>query len=425
MSLDLKALEQQHQTFIGAKLNLDLTRGKPSSKQLDLSNALLTSIDVNVASGNNPEGTDLRNYGGVSGLSTSKEWFAELIGVPATEATDKVFVGSNSSLSLMHFCMWLAYYRGIRSANTGWQQEALATGGSIKMLCPSPGYDRHFSICEELGIEMIPVPLTGAGPDMNIAKKLISDDPLIKGIWCVPRFSNPTGEIYSDEVVNEIAQLGKIAGDNFLVFWDNAYAVHTFKDGVKELANILTLAKVADCEDSILHFASTSKITFAGAGIAAVASSKENIQAFSKHFSFRSIGPDKVNQFRHMQLLPDKQALVVHMQKHAELLKPKFDRVDEVLNAQLGNNKLGTWTKPDGGYFVSFNAQPGQAKSIIALAAEAGVKLTPAGSVFPYKNDPEDSNIRLAPSFPEMEELEKALQIFCNCVKLSAARKTG
>lgn len=422
MSADLQSLEQLHQSFIDARLNLDITRGKPSSEQLDLSNELLNAISVDTVRDSNDQNVDLRNYGVVSGLLKSKQWFADLLDIPTEDAGKKVFVGGNSSLSLMHFSLWLAYFQGIKANDKSWQQEAIESGGKIKMICPVPGYDRHFSLCEELGIEMLPVPMTESGPDMEAVKQIVSNDPLVKGIWCVPRFSNPTGEVYSDETVDDIATLGKIAGDNFLVFWDNAYSVHVLADEASELSNIFPPAIEAGCEDNILEFASTSKITFAGAGVAALASSSANIAGFTRHFGFQSIGPDKINQLRHLEFLPDMAALNQHMQKHAKLLKSKFDLVESILETEFGNSDLYHWTKPEGGYFVSFDTPPGLATKVITLAAEAGVKLTPAGSTFPKQNDPEDKNIRLAPSYPEIDELEQAMRVFCNCVKLCTAR---
>ncbi len=425
MQPNLEALEKQHQAYIDARVNLDLTRGKPSAEQLKLSDALLDTIDADVASGNNSEKTDLRNYGGVSGLKESKTWFANLCGIPKEDAIENIFVGGNSSLSLMHFSLWLAYFLGIKPEDKSWQQEAIEQGEKIKMLCPVPGYDRHFSLCEEIGIEMIPVRLTGEGPDMDQVRGIVKNDPLVKGIWCVPRFSNPTGEVYSEDTVAEIAKLASIAGDNFLVFWDNAYSVHTLSGDASPIADIFAAANTANCENNILQFASTSKITYAGSGIAALASSADNIAAFEKHFGFSSIGPDKINQLRHLLFLPTAEALESHMEKHAELLKPKFDLVDDILEEELGKTGLGIWTKPQGGYFISFDSQRGQAQEIVALAAEAGVKLTPAGSAFPYKNDPENKNIRLAPSFPKIEELKQAMMIFSNCVKLAHARENS
>jgi len=425
MALDLPALEQQHADFIKAGLKLDLTRGKPSFEQLDLSNALLESIDASLVSKNNDDGVDLRNYGGVNGLKQSKVWFADILGLPTAQSENNIFVGGNSSLSLMHFSLWLAFFIGFRDNTASWQQEAQEKNSRVKMLCPVPGYDRHFALCEQLGIEMIPVALTGSGPDIDQVQQLVSQDPMIKGIWCVPRFSNPTGEVYSEATVTAIAQLGKIAGNNFLVFWDNAYAVHVIENDAPVLSNIAEKAAQAGCEDSILQFASSSKMTFAGAGLAALASSQNNIQAFNKHFGLQSIGPDKINQLRHTQFLPSIEAIHQHMAQHAAILKPKFDTVDQILKQELGqDNNLGKWTKPTGGYFFSFDSQQGLAKTIIDLAAEAGVKLTPAGATFPYGRDPNDCNIRLAPSYPNLEELTLAMKVFCNCVKLATTKAT-
>ena len=412
-------LHAQHQKFIADGLSLDLTRGKPSSKQLDLSNALLA---------NSPEdfldsAIDLRNYGVLDGLPKAKQLFGTLLGVDEETAEQRVFIGGNSSLSLMHYTLWFAHHLGLQAEQQAWHKESNASGGNIKMLCPCPGYDRHFSVCEQLGIEMIPVPLTGVGPDMDIVETLIKADPNIKGIWCVPRFSNPTGEVYSAATVARLAELPKHTGKNFYVLWDNAYSLHAFTDQAPSLASIEHAAEAAGTLDQIIQFGSTSKMTFAGAGIGYMASSKQTIAAFRKHFAMASIGSDKLNQQRHINFLGDLASTKDHMALHAEIMAPKFEAVAKTLHDHLDGSDVGVWSNPQGGYFVSFDTRPGLAKKVVALAAEAGVKLTPAGATFPNGYDPEDKNIRLAPSFPEIGEVNKAMQVFVNCVKLASVEQ--
>lgn len=421
---NLKDLRAAHQNFIDKGLKLDLTRGKPSSKQLDLSNALLQSVSTTEISQFGTERTDLRNYGILSGLQQAQHWFSQILDLQSTQHHD-LFVGGNSSLSLMQFSLWLAYFFGLKKGDQSWQAESNETGKKVKMLCPVPGYDRHFSLCEHVGIEMINVPLTGSGPDMEQVEQLVKSDPMIKGIWCVPRFSNPTGEVYDVESVKRIASLATLAGKNFYVFWDNAYAVHALDTNASKLPSIARYAESANTQDSILQFASTSKITYAGAGMSAIASSATNIAGFVKHFGFSSIGPDKVNQYRHIKLLPDLAAVEAHMQEHAALIKPKFELVDTFLKTHLTPGEHGNWNCPAGGYFISFDTQPGLAERVIGLAREAGVKLTPAGSTFPYKKDPQDSNIRLAPTYPSIDELKQAMEVFVNCVKLATSEATA
>ena len=311
-----------------------------------------------------------------------------------------------------------AHLFGVRGAESAWIRE-----GNVKFLCPVPGYDRHFGICEELGIEMIPVAMDENGPVMDEVEAKVKADPSIKGIWCVPRFSNPTGIVYSADVVGRMAQLGKIAGANFRVMWDNAYAVHALTADAPQLANLMDAARKHGSEDSIVIFGSTSKVTFAGSGLAFMGSSEENLKFFKKHLGMCTIGPDKVNQLRHVKFFGDYDGLLSHMSQHADLLKPRFEAVLQHLNDGFADSDLGTWTVPQGGYFVSFDARPGLAREIIRLAAEAGVKLTPAGATFPYGKDPEDKNIRLAPSFPSLDDINKTMEVFVVCVKLASIRK--
>ena len=394
------------------QLNLDLTRGKPSSQQLDLSNCLDGILDGDYRSLN---GTDTRNYGGLEGIEEARQLGADLLGV----SLDEIIAGGNSSLTMMRQAMTFAYLFGPEGPGSAWQNE-----GPIKCLCPSPGYDRHFTICEDLGIEMIPVRMTSEGPDMDQVEELIRNDRNIKGIWCVPRFSNPTGIVYSDDVVDRIAQLGKLGSSNFRIFWDNAYVVHELSDNAPKLANIMQLCQKYGTQSTILQFASTSKITFAGAGIAFMAASGANLNEFKKRLGASLIGPDKVNQLRHMRFLPNLDALKSHMVKHAELLRPRFEAVLEHLQTAFADNDLVEWDIPEGGYFVAVNTRPGLAKEVVRLAADIGVKLTPAGATFPYGNDPQNNNIRLAPSFPSLQDINTAMDIFVTCVKLASVRQS-
>ena len=416
----LAELEQQHKQFIDKNVQLDLTRGKPSTAQLDLSNALNSILGDNTS---DDDGTDLRNYGVLAGIPAAKQLFGSILGVSSSDTASRVFVGGNSSLSLMHYSLWFTYHLGLQAGAISWRDEEQASGATTKILCPCPGYDRHFSLCAQLGIEMIPVALTGNGPDMDQVEALVKADPSIKGIWCVPRFSNPTGEVYNDETVSRLAALGKIAGDNFLVLWDNAYAVHSLSDASPALANIDEKAKALGTLDSVLQFGSTSKITFAGAGIGYMASSEANIKGFTTHFGMASIGSDKLNQMRHVRFLKDSAGIAAHMAQHADIIAAKFGAVADSLEAHIANTGMGEWSNPEGGYFVSFNTKPGLAKAVVALAAEAGVKLTPAGATFPNGNDPLDNNIRIAPTYPELIDVENAMAVFVNCVKLATVKQ--
>ncbi|MGB5324878.1 MAG: aminotransferase class I/II-fold pyridoxal phosphate-dependent enzyme [Pseudomonadales bacterium] len=402
----------RHHQFTASALSLDLTRGKPSTAQLDLSNALLGAQQSH-----DSRGTDLRNYGGLDGLPAAKSLAAELLGLAADTAQARVFVGGNSSLSLMHYAVMFANFLGLDA--TPWFTAQNDSGERSKFLCPSPGYDRHFAVCEQFGIEMLPVELTGHGPDMDQVEAAVLD-PAVKGIWCVPRFSNPTGEVYAQETVQRLAALPNIAADNFLVLWDNAYALHAFKPAAKTLASIESEAEKAGTLSRIIQFGSTSKMTFAGAGLSYMASSESTVAAFNAHFAKTSIGPDKINQQRHIDFLRDRSTTEAHMQKHAGILAPKFEAVLEALESCLRDCGMGDWSQPEGGYFISFDTRPGLARKVIALAAEAGVKLTPAGATFPYGRDPEDKNIRLAPSFPPLEEVQRAVSVFITCVQLAS-----
>ena len=406
------ALSAQYDEFKAAGLNLDLTRGKPSSEQLSLSDAILDVLGHDLS---NETNTDLRNYGGLDGIAECKRLFAPVLGV----STDEILIGGNSSLTLMYFAAMFATHMGFGELGKAWNHG----GQAVKFLCPVPGYDRHFAVCEHLGIEMIPVSMDDNGPDMDEVEALVKADASIKGIWCVPRFSNPTGIVYSDAVVERIAQLGKIAGDNFRVFWDNAYAVHSLKDDAPQLASLMDACRKAGTENSVYLFGSTSKITYAGAGVAFAGLSAPNLKAFKHHLGMTQIGPDKINQLRHVRLLKDSDGLAAHMREHAAVLKPRFDIVLKHLNEGIGDSGLLSWTAPEGGYFIAVDTLPGLAKQVVAMAADAGVKLTPAGATFPYGKDPQDRNIRIAPSVPTLEEIDRAMQVFVTCVKLASVRQ--
>lgn len=392
-------------------ISLDLTRGKPSDGQLDLADNLDGLLGGNYIT---ESGVDTRNYGGIDGIIESRQLGADLLGLMVEEVSAQ----GSSSLTLMFYAMYIAKDFGLRGLASAWKS-TVDTDSTPTFICPVPGYDRHFTICEQLGIKMLTVPMTSSGPDMDAVEALIKHDSSIIGMWCVPKYSNPTGVIYSDATVERIAKLGQIANPSFCVFWDNAYAVHDM-NGYKPLANIMDYGREFGTTDNIVQFASTSKITHAGSGIAFIASSVDNLRGIRKVLSSFSIGPDKVNQLRHHKLLPNFDSLVGHMSRHAELLKPRFNCVLKHLEANFSDNDLGTWEAVDGGYFISFDTKPHLAATIVKLAAEAGVKLTPAGATFPYGDDPEDRNIRIAPSVPTMEQVDQAMQVFTLCVKLAS-----
>lgn len=386
-------------TYIDAGLKLDLTRGKPAAEQLDLSNDLDGILEgFYLLQG----GTDVRNYGGILGIPEARQLGAEFIGAKS----EQVMVGGNSSLNLM--------YQYVEHMMAHWG------GEPVKFLCPVPGYDRHFTICEHFDIEMITVPLNDDGPDMQQVKELVSKDAAIKGIWCVPKYSNPTGNTYSKEVVEQFAEIPKVAGDNFRVFWDNAYAVHDLVEQGDELPSLMNAAEKTGTTDNIVMLGSTSKVTFAGAGISFLATSTSQLAAFEKFLSDQMIGFDKVNQLRHVRFLKDIDGIKAHMAKHRDIIKPKFDLVMKKLEEHLAGKNMASWNSPRGGYFISLDTRPGLATTIISMAADAGVKLTPAGATFPYGKDPENTNIRLAPTFPGLAELESAMDVFVTCVELAS-----
>lgn len=408
----VRELEAQLDQQRAQGLALDLTRGKPAEEQLSLSNALDGILEGNFKL---RDGTDSRNYGGLLGVPEARELGAELLGVPV----EAVLAGGNSSLSLMHLTVETALYHGIAGGGSAWWDEARAADGTIKFLCPVPGYDRHFTVTQSMGIEMIPVPMRDTGPDLAAIKDAVTD-PLVKGIWCVPKYANPTGCVYSDEVVDSLAALPREAGRHFLIMWDNAYAVHDLTDPAPTLANLYDAANGHGTTDSIAMFASTSKITFAGAGVAFVAGAPGLLGALEKRLSVQTIGPDKVNQLRHARFLHGR--LKAHMRAHAEIIRPKFEAATAALEHRLGGLGIATWTAPKGGYFISVDTMPGLAQEVVELAAGAGVKLTPAGATFPYGKDPDDRNIRLAPTYPALAEVEAATEVFALCVELASCR---
>lgn len=402
---------RRHAEFCKAKLALDLTRGKPAADQLDLASHLDGALQGDYRS---EDGTDTRNYGGLRGIIEARRLGAAVLGAPV----DQIMAGGNSSLTLMYLFVETAHLFGL-GEHGPWRDDP---AGPAKVLCPVPGYDRHFAICEQLGIEMVNVPMLETGPDMDAVEAAVRDDPSVRAIWCVPKYANPTGCIYSDETVARFATLPKLAAPGFRILWDNAYAVHDLEPEPRALANLYALAKEADTEDGVVMFGSTSKITFAGAGVAFMAASTAVLAAFENRLGALMIGPDKVNQLRHARVLPDLDALRHHMRRHAEILRPKFAAVQDALEQGLGGTGFATWTQPRGGYFVSVDTLPGLAREVIRLAGEAGVKLTPAGAPFPYGRDPEDRNIRLAPSFPPLDDVRRAMEVFVNCVRLASAR---
>ncbi len=390
-------------------LSLDMSRGKPAPEQLDLTNEMLTHcLDGDHIS---ERGVDCRNYGVLDGIFEAKRLLMPMLGIGRYE----IIIGGNSSLQLMYDTIARAMLLGVKDSPKPW-----CKCERVKWLCPAPGYDRHFAMCEAFGIEMIPVAMNADGPDMDTVEKLVSEDEDIKGIWCVPKYANPTGVTYSDEVVKRFANLKPKAPD-FRIFWDNAYCVHDLYDEHDELLNILEECKKAGNPDMVFIFGSTSKISFPGGGIAAIGASEENINFLKEQMSFQTIGYDKLNQLRHAKFFKDFDGLMEHMKKHRDIIKPKFEIVLSALANELEPLGIGEWSKPNGGYFVSFNGEANTAKRIVSLCADTGVVLTKAGAAFPYGNDPEDKNIRIAPTYPTCEELATAMEVFCVAVKIATA----
>lgn len=409
-----KGLEARFEEIKAKGLSLDMSRGKPAADQLNLSMGMMdvlnSSEELTCANG-----VDCRNYGGLDGIDEAKQLLADMMEVPK----DNVIIFGNSSLNVMYDTVARAMTHGVMGS-TPWCKL-----DKVKFLCPVPGYDRHFAITEHFGIEMINVPMTSTGPDMDMVEKLVSEDPAIKGIWCVPKYSNPQGYTYSEETVKRFARL-KPAAPDFRIYWDNAYSVHHLYDDEKEqdfLLEILDECAKAGNPDMVYKFTSTSKISFPGSGIAALAASKANLDDIRKYITVQTIGHDKLNQLRHVKFFKNLDGVHAHMSRHATILRPKFEMVEATLEKELGGLGIGEWTTPKGGYFISFESMEGCAKRIVAMAKEAGVVMTGAGATYPYGKDPKDSNIRIAPSFPPIDELEKAAKVFVVCVKLASVEK--
>ncbi len=405
----LAELNNEYETIKAKGLSLDMSRGKPSSAQLDISNDIFDVIkDANYIT---ESGIDCRNYGNLEGIPQARQLMGDLLSVPA----ENVLVCGNASLNIMYDCVARSMLFGVMGC-TPWSKLP-----KVKFLCPVPGYDRHFKITETFGIEMINIPMTENGPDMDMVEKLVKSDSSIKGMWCVPKFSNPQGIVYSDETVKRLATMTTAAKD-FRIYWDNAYAVHHIYGDV-ELLEILSECEKAGNPDRVFEFCSTSKITFAGGGISAVASSLANIEWMKKSLTVQTISYDKINQQRHVLYFKNADGIKAHMDKHADFLRPKFDAVLEMFEKELGETGVATWLKPMGGYFISVDTMEGCAKAVVAKCKEAGVVLTGAGATFPYGKDPKDSNIRIAPSYPTPEELSQAAMLFTLCVKIVSIEK--
>lgn len=405
-------LEAQYEKKKALNLQLDMSRGKPGTSQLNISMGIMDTL----SSGSSllaSDGTDCRNYGGLDGIPEARQLMAEMMGT----LPEHVIVFGNASLTIMYDAISRSYTHGVLGS-TPWCKL-----DQIKFLCPVPGYDRHFAITERFGIEMINIPMNEDGPDMDLVEKLVSSDAAIKGIWCVPKYSNPQGVCYSDETVRRFANL-KPAADDFRIYWDNAYAIHhLYEDNQPEILDIISECEKAGNPNLVYEFASTSKVSFSGAGIAALATSPANLEDVKKQLTIQTIGYDKLNQLRHARFFKNLDGLKAHMKKHANEMRPKFEIVLDILEKELADTGTGTWTKPLGGYFISFDSMKGCAKKIVEKCREAGVVLTNAGATFPYGNDPNDTNIRIAPSFPTPEEMAQATELFTLCVKLVSIEK--
>ena len=405
-------LNKQYEEAKAKGLKLDMSRGKPAPSQLDMEMDFLDVIDSKSLL-KTESGTDCRNYGLLDGIPEAKKLMADMIGVSA----ENVIVCGNASLNIMYDTVARSMIFGVLGS-TPWCKL-----DKVKFLCPVPGYDRHFAITEPFGIEIITIPMTKDGPDMDLVEKYVNEDPTVKGIWCVPKYSNPQGYTYSDETVKRFANL-RPAAEDFRIFWDNAYVIHElYEDRSDELLEILAECTKAGNPDMVYQFCSTSKVTFPGAGISAVASSKANLDFMKKTMTIQTIGYDKINQLRHVRYFKNIDGMKEHMKKHAQVMRPKFEAVLRVLERELEGLGIGTWTEPKGGYFISFDAMEGCAKAIVEKCKEAGVVLTGAGATYPYKRDPKDSNIRLAPTFPSSEELAMATDLFVLCVKLVSVER--
>jgi DNA-binding transcriptional MocR family regulator len=403
--------QQEYADLQAKKLALDLTRGKPSPQQLDLSNQLLSLPGADYR---DSEGTDTRNYGGLHGLPELRAIFGQLLGIPV----QNLIAGNNSSLELMHDLVAFSMLYGGVDSQRPWMKEQ----DGIKFLCPVPGYDRHFSITETMGIEMIPIPMLQDGPDVDLIEELVAVDPAIKGMWTVPVFGNPTGITYSWETVRRLVQM-RTAAPDFRLFWDNAYAVHTLTHEFVRQVDVLGLAEAAGNGHRPYVLASTSKITFAGAGVSFLGGSLGNIAWYLQYAAKKSIGPDKVNQLRHLRFFGDADGVRLHMLRHQQILAPKFDLALEILDQRLSESKIASWTEPKGGYFISLDVLPGTARRTVALAKDAGIAVTEAGASFPYRKDPDDTNIRIAPTFPSLPDLRDAVDGLATCALLAASER--
>jgi DNA-binding transcriptional MocR family regulator len=401
---------QAYGALVERGLKLDMTRGKPSPAQLDLSNELLSLPGAGQYEA--ADGTDCRNYGGLYGLPELREIFAPLLNVPV----DQLIAGDNASLSIMHDTLVFCLLKGTVDSYAPWGR------GPVKFICPVPGYDRHFALCEQFGIEMIPVPLGQQGPDLEQVQELMAEDPAVKGIWIVPTYANPNGAVYTEEVTRALLEMPAAAAD-FRMFWDNAYAVHHLTDVETPALDVLGMAEAAGNPNRPFLFASTSKITFAGAGVSFFASSPANVAWYLMHLAKRTIGPDKINHLRHARYLGSPERVRELMRQHREILEPKFAQISAILSQRLGEHEVATWTTPDGGYFVSLDVADGTATRVVDLAREAGIAMTAAGAAFPYGRDPRDRNIRIAPSFPSSEEVATAIDGLATCVLLAATEQ--
>ena len=412
LASEIELLRKQYKKYQGMELNLNMARGKPCQEQLDLSMGLMDALtsDADLTC---EDGTDCRNYGVLTGIHEAKV----LIGDMMENNPDDIIIYGNSSLNVMYDTISRAYSHGIMG-NTPWCKL-----DKVKWLCPVPGYDRHFGITEYFGFEMIPVPMSPTGPDMDMIENLVANDDSIKGIWCVPKYSNPQGYSYSDDTVRRFARL-KPAAKDFRIFWDNAYGIHHLYDDKQDyLIEILAECKRAGNPDLVYKFASTSKITFPGSGIAAMATSPNNMKDILETMKHQTIGHDKVNQLRHVRFFKDIHGMVEHMRKQADIIRPKLEAVEQILDEELSGLEIGTWTMPRGGYFISFDALDGCAKEIVGKCKKAGVQMTGAGATWPYGKDPHDSNIRIAPTYPPIDDLKTAAKLFTLCVKLVSANK--
>ena len=409
LSAELSRVKQDYEALRGYKLNLNLTRGKPETAQLALSNDLFRTLDDGDF---DIDGMDTRNYGELAGLPSCRKLFADLLFCKPEE----VILGNNASLQLMYDLIAKAYTHGLKNSVRPWSKEE-----KIKFLCPFPGYDRHFNVSKSFGMELVPVPMDEKGPNMDLVEELVKD-PSVKGMWCVPKYSNPDGYVYPLETCMRIAALHPAAPD-FALMWDNAYCIHTFEGEDLPFPDMIGLCRETGNPDLVYEFASTSKVTFAGAGVSCMAASVENIKYILGLMTFQTIGPNKVNELMHVRFLKDAAHTHAHMKKHAAIMKPKFDLVCEALEREIDPLGIASWHRPKGGYFVSVNLMPGTAKRVVSLCKDVGVALTGAGATYPGGVDPEDTNLRIAPSYPPLSEVKAAMEVFCTCAKLAALEK--